>query len=549
MTTKWINKDKFKTKDLDSVSDIDNNFSIKEAFEDKNYSSDRYPLLDKNPLAQFLLANPLKSIFDIEQVDSRNVKESFDDQNNIKPLGTPTDKQNNQKNNNDADNKLLESILMSLFSLFLTLYVSYNWYFNLTEGFAKRIEFYEKFDFINYLYFFSEYFYKIIRFFDETISIRMPHLVNLFKDNQRSIYILILYISYYTVNTFISLLSRVYKYVKTYVQGRKIDLMKIIYDPTNKLVFFSLLFSYYVIEGIITSFIPGPPGDTSIAESFKGSLNSFKVAHPLIYVAFILIRIAIVMGPTISFASTMFSIYFIFYSLLGIASYKYYNTDPIHDTNLYSGVREGSFIDMFRRIHAVININRILFEPDNDEIMSKIKRYFEKFLRIVFSSLPFLIMFYGLFRTIPSILKFNSQIYKMSGIALISAVSIVLFKFMLDENPKVYVLQELIKSKISTISESLLQIFEDGKNEDGKNEDGKNEGVSTEGVSTEGVSTEGVSTEGVSTEGVTNEGVSTEGVTNEGVSTEDGTSPNVSTEDGTSPNVSTEDGTTVGINP
>ena len=107
MTTKWINKDKFKPKDLDSVSDIDNNFSIKEAFEDKNYSSDRYHLLDKNPLAQFLLANPLKSIFDIEQVDSRNVKVSFDDQNNIKPLGTPTDKQNNQKNNNDADNKLL----------------------------------------------------------------------------------------------------------------------------------------------------------------------------------------------------------------------------------------------------------------------------------------------------------------------------------------------------------------------------------------------------------------------------------------------------------
>ena len=43
------------------------------------------------------------------------------------------------------DDKLLDSIMVSLFSLFITLYVSYNWYFNFTEGFSKRIQFYEKF--------------------------------------------------------------------------------------------------------------------------------------------------------------------------------------------------------------------------------------------------------------------------------------------------------------------------------------------------------------------------------------------------------------------
>jgi hypothetical protein len=237
MTTKWINKDKFKTNDFDS--DRENDFSIKEGFEETNPSS------DKNPLVKFLLANPLKSIFDRDPIDSRNVKEPFvdaqnddaqndDAQNNIKPLGSPIYKtKTDKKNNNAQDNKLVESILVSLFSLFITLYVSYNWYFNLTEGFTKRIQFYEKFDVINYLYFFSEYFYKIVKFFDETISIQMPRLVNYFKGNERSVYILVLLISNYAVKTIISQLSRLYKYAKTYLQTGKITMITLGPFPKN----------------------------------------------------------------------------------------------------------------------------------------------------------------------------------------------------------------------------------------------------------------------------------------------------------------------------
>ena len=47
MTTKWINKEIFK----------EENFSTKEGFDKGSYE-------DKNPLEQFLKANPLKSIFD-----------------------------------------------------------------------------------------------------------------------------------------------------------------------------------------------------------------------------------------------------------------------------------------------------------------------------------------------------------------------------------------------------------------------------------------------------------------------------------------------------
>jgi hypothetical protein len=481
MTTKWINTEKNK----------DENFSVKEGF------------VDKNPLANFLLANPLKSIFDQEPIDSRNLKEPFDfnpfddlnlivdqdDIDNINPFGSPTDKK--RKINNkyykyknaqtiEDDETLINSIVVSLFSLFITLYVSYNWYFNLTEGFSKRIEIYEKFNVVNYLYFFSEYFYKIVKFFDETISIKIPGLVKNFKGRDRTIFVLIFFTSHYVVKSVISFLIRVYEYAYIYIETGEINLMEQIYDPKRKNVYISLLFFFFVIEGIISSFKSGiidkkmegmvPPGAAGLAgeagateaelnpsESFKEMLSAFKVANPLSYLIITLIRIAIVYGPTVSFASTFYFIYFKFYSLLGVPYYLKFNSDPIDEANLYSGVREGSFIDMFRHIHAVINVNHIIFEPNNDdEMSSKIKNKIEQFARLVFNNLPFLIMFFGLIRSILSILKIYSPLYKWTGIAFVSAIMIGLFKFMLDENPKIYLIQEEIKNKLS---ESFSNVF------------------------------------------------------------------------------------------
>lgn len=497
MTTKWINTEKIK----------DENFSMKEGFDNGS--------LPKNPLEQFLQANPLKSIFDQEPINSRNLNEPFgemqninendlnpiddqDDIDNINPLGSPDDdeifkgtKINNKSENAltksdiKRDEKLINSILVSLFSLFITLYVSYNWYFNLSEGFSKRIEFYEKFNVVNYLYFFSEYFYKIVKFFDETISIKIPGLVKFFKGRDRSIFVLIFFISHYVVKSVISFLTRVYKYAKKYIETGKINLMKLIYDPKSNNIYISLLFVFFVIEGIVSSFKSGfidkkmegmvPPGAAALAgapdpatgaaaeaelnpsESFKEMLSAFKVANPLSYLIITLIRIAIVYGPTVSFASTLFFLYFKFYSLLGVPYYLKFNTDPIDEANLYSGVREGSFIDMFRHIHAVINVNHLIFEPNNDEEMSsKIKNNLEKFARGIFNNLPFLVMFFGLIRSVPSILKIYSPVYKWTGIAFVSAIMIGLFKFMLDENPKMYVLQEEIKNKLR---ESFSNVF------------------------------------------------------------------------------------------
>lgn len=472
MTT-WINKEKFK----------EENFSVKEGFAGLSKPS--------NPLEQFLKSNPLKSVFEIEPVNSRvepfdpktsaNPIDDQDDEDNINPIGTPGDKIFEGKYSTKIniklekkltrqdimrDDKLVDSIMVSLFSLFITLYVSYNWYFNFTEGFSKRIRFYEKFDVVNYMYFFSEYFYKIVRFFDETTTVRIPNFVKFAKESffkERSIFVLIFFISHFIVKSVISFLKR----IKTFLQTGKFNIMKLIYDPKSNNIYITLLFVFFVLEGVMSSLKGGfidkteavdPNQAIDPSESFKESLTSFKIAHPLFYLIIILIRVAIVYGPTVSLVSGLFFLYFKFYSLLGIAYYQNFNSDPIDEANLYNGVRDESFLDMFRRIHAVMNVNCVLYEIKEEDNM--VSKWIEKGLRLLFNNLPFLIMIFGLIRAIPSILKIYSPILKWTGITMISGFGLAIIKFMLDENPKMYILQQKMLNSINGIVETIAKVFE-----------------------------------------------------------------------------------------
>lgn len=442
MTT-WINIDKF----------IDKHFSAKEGFTNEQSN--------KNPLEIFLKANPLKSIFDRDIIDTRNATEGFtevnpieDPDNNIKPLGkeeeettnlpeakeTPAEPDNERtRNQKKKDAKLIETIIISLVSLFISLYVSYNWIFNFTEGFTQRIQVYEKFDVVNYLYFFSEYFYKIVKFFDETLSIKIPGLVKA-RQEKRAIFILIFIIATYFVKSVISFLTRLYKIIKTFVETRKIDIMKLIYDPKNNNLYISLLFVFFVIEGIISSLKSGLTTKaakdlgagldnssgiteaihtaTDPSETFKESLTSFKIANPLKYIFILLIRIAIVYGPTIALSTSLVFFYLNFYSLFGIPYY-------MNATNSQEG-----FIDMFRNIHANLNSGYAFFETVEPGTVSD---YFEKFSKGVFKYLPFIIMFSGIFTGILSTLRIHSSVYKWAGISLLSLLGLGIFSFMVSE--------------------------------------------------------------------------------------------------------------------
>jgi len=493
MTTKWINKEIFKeenfsTKETDGFLPFKHGFirerqiPLKEGFDKGSYE-------DKNPLEQFLKANPLKSIFDADPVDSRNVIEPFvDDQqewSNIVPLGEPNAKKNSKIKGNGKifkskrkmtredlkhDNELIKKIMISLFSIFIALYVSYTWYFNMIEGFKiTGSKFYKNFDVVNYFYLFTEYFYKIVKFVDESVTKQLPGFVELLKGKERCIFVLIFIISYFAVKTIFDFLFRIYGYLKSIVTTGKIDVFKILYNPKNNNIFASILFFVFVLVGVIESFasikdsiigkeaenLENLKNQTNFDPStkFQDSLMQFKIAHPICYLIILLIRVAITYGPTVSFSSMVFLFYFKFYSLLGI---PYYTSQPDDSkTDLFKGVK--SFMEMFRRIHAYMNANSILTEikePDKGVL-----GWIEWLLRYLFMFSPYIIMFSGIFSVIPLILKIYSPTYKWSGIAIISMLTIALFKFMTNEIPILYVNIEKIKNGISTAVESLETAF------------------------------------------------------------------------------------------
>jgi hypothetical protein len=505
MTTKWINKEIFK----------EENFSTKLSEGFDNVSSS-----NKNPLEQFLKANPLKSIFDREPVDSRNEIETFldddgdvietfsdddgdvietflDDEkewSNIVPFGEPGVIKNRTKKGKikkkvnffksekkmtrahlKRDNALIKSITISLFSIFISLYVSYNWFFNVVEGFKLTGDkFYKKFDVVNYFYLFTEYFYKIVKFIDQSVSKNLPNYVQLLKGKERFIFILIFIISYFSVKSIIDFLFRIYAYLKTFAEKGKIDFFQILYNPKNNNIFTTILFFVFVLVGVIESFgsikdsIIGKEADElknftenlDPSKKFQNSLMQFKIAHPICYLIILLIRVSITYGPTVSFSSMMFLFYFKFYSLLGISNYTSQPDDS--KPELFKGVK--SLFEMIRRIHAYINANHVFTEMKETD--KGVVDYLELFLRYLFMFSPYIILFFGIFNVIPSILKIYSPTYKLTGIAIISILSIALFKFMANEIPILYVNIEKIKNGISTAIESLETAFSNVKNGD-----------------------------------------------------------------------------------
>jgi hypothetical protein len=108
-----------------------------------------------------------------------------------------------------------------------------------------------------------------------------------------------------------------------------------------------------------------------------------------------------------------------------------------------------------------MNVNHVFTEiKDEPEGFNWIGSKVEWISRLFFNNLPFLILFFGLIKSVPSILKIYSPMYKWTGIGLIGFFGLALIKFMLVENPKIYVLQQMIINNVNTSMKSLSKIFE-----------------------------------------------------------------------------------------
>jgi hypothetical protein len=461
--TNWINKNKFMENFSGSI----------ETFSDISFNV--------NPLTMFLQSNPLKSIYDRDITNSRNTQEPFttpdDKVDNIKDFGTPEDveeigikdpeEQKEPKTSkkkqpllSERDANLIRSIIIALLTLFLTVYVSYNWFFNLTEG-KRQVKFYESFDFVNFAYFFTEYFYKIIKFFDMKIMETTPNFVaNMLESSffkERSLFVFILLISKIIVQKSMAFIFKIYYFLKKFLIKRKIDI-GLFYDPKNNNAIFSMLFFYFVVEGIISSFTSGIVSNAiDPSSTFKESMTSFKIAHPIVYIIILVIRLAIVHTPTISAVSSLFFLYIGFYSVFSILYYIYINpVIPLKDS-LYVDVKSGSLVDFYRRIHAIINLKHILFEIKSDTPWYK--TWAEKILRTFFIYLPFIILFSGLLKVLPIILKINSPNIKMIATGIFGLLVLWIMNFAINEDYRLQIVKDKIREQMADASNIVKTVF------------------------------------------------------------------------------------------
>jgi hypothetical protein len=456
--TNWINKNKFMENFSGSI----------ETFSDISFNV--------NPLTMFLQSNPLKSIYDRDITNSRNTQEPFttpdDEIDNIKDFGTPEDVEEigikapaeqkepkepkKKKILSENDENLIKTIVTALMTLFLTVYVSYNWFFNLTEG-KRQVKFHESFDFVNFAYFFTEYFYKIVQFFDMKIMESIPNFVgNMLESSffkERSLFVFILLISKTIVEKSMAFIFKIYDFLKKFLVNRKLDI-GMFYNPKNSNAIFSMLFFYFVVEGIISSFTSGvisnATGILDPSATFKESMTSFKIAHPVVYIIILAIRLAIVHTPTVSAVSSLFFLYIGFYSVFSILYYFYVNPIiPLKDS-LYVDVKSGSLIDFYRRIHAIINLKHVLFEINTETPWYK--TWAEKILRAFFTYLPFIVLFSGLLKVLPSILKISSPNIKWTGIGLFGLLVLWILNFAIHENYNLRMVQDKIKEQLADAS-------------------------------------------------------------------------------------------------
>jgi hypothetical protein len=151
-----------------------------------------------------------------------------------------------------------------------------------------------------------------------------------------------------------------------------------------------------------------------------------------------------------------------FYSLLGI---PYYTSQDNNDKNELFNDDNMSLIEMFRRIHAYMNTNNIFCEileqnPNNPLTWKEtLFNWAEIFFRTIFNFSPYIIMFSGLFSAIPSILKLHSQETKWTGITIISILSIIIFNFMRDEIPILYVKIQEFKNTVNKVVETVSNVL------------------------------------------------------------------------------------------
>jgi len=381
----------------------------------KNFSHETKENFENNTKSEKKIKPPmLKSVY-LEPIDARNTVEPLDTIggsgfDNIKGLaptktndtteatkpGTTTTTSGSNK-----DDKIVGDMVITLFTSFLSFYLAYNLYFNLTVEDNKLFEIEKKLDNIP-MKPATNWFVEIVKNMTIWITTSIPTRIKTFIDNNsyfkyRSVFVLFLILGNFYLKPVI---KSIIQFFEGLVKQKKNTVFKYIFGYKNNNKLISILFFFFLTKALYTMFL----------EEGGGPIVSFIVANPILFLIGLFVYVVVLYPITVplsTFAVTCLLIFYCFVSMI-----YFYFTEKFDTKSPYANVT--SFSELLAAINNHLNFGPVIVENQNNKI--------EKFFAFLFNDIHYL-YFIGVFASIiPIVMKIQSSVLKTYLFALVGAI-------------------------------------------------------------------------------------------------------------------------------
>ena len=373
----------------------------------KNFSHETKENFENNTKSEKKMKPPiLKSVY-LEPTDARNTVEPLDTItgsgfDNVKGLKIESPKAEKlQKEPPNTDNKILGEMTIALVTSFVSFYLAYNLYFNLTVEDSKLFEIEKKLDDIP-MKPATNWFVEIVKNVTTWITTSIPTRIKTFIDSNsyfkyRSIFVLFLILG----NIYLKpVIKNIIRFFEGLAKQKKNTVFKYIFGYKNNNKLISILFFFFLTQALYTMFLEGG----------VGPIVSFIVANPILFVVGLFVYVVVLYPITVplsTFAVTCLLIFYCFVSMV-----YFYFTEKFDAKSPYANVT--SFSELLAAINNHLNFGPVIMENQSNKI--------EKLFAFLLNDIHYL-YFIGVFASIiPIVMKIQSSVLKTYLFVLVGAI-------------------------------------------------------------------------------------------------------------------------------
>lgn len=375
----------------------------------KNFShetKENYENIEKPPKRNH--SPKLKSVY-LEPTDARNTVEpletiggsGFDNIKGLTPTKENVTKKEPTPDISKKDEQIVGDMMITLFTSFVSFYLAYNLYFNLTVEDNKLFEIEKKLDNIP-MKPATNWFVEIVKNMTIWITTSIPTRVKTFIESNsyfkyRSIFVLFLILG----NIYLKpVIKSAIKFFEGLMKQKQNTVLKYIFGYKNNNKLISILFFFFLTKALYSMFL----------EQGGGPIVSFIVMNPILFLIGLFVYVVVLYPITVPLSTFAVTCLLIFYCFISMA--YFYFTEKFDTKSPYANVT--SFSELLAAINNHLNFGPVLFENQGNKI--------EKVFAFLFNDIHYL-YFIGVFASIiPIILKIQSSALQSYLFVLVGAI-------------------------------------------------------------------------------------------------------------------------------